>query len=175
MALRGRVRDGNRHLVDALHGQAAFQLPVPVRYELPTVLVSMVAAILASVVALFVVSRKTLTKTSTINGGVLMGCGIATMHYVGMNAMRVATMCIYSSKVVALSVLLGIVISFLAIKLTFVAREQTSTWSWRKTGSALLMGLAIPVVHYVGMDWSAVYPALSRGCRPNPRDQHLQS
>jgi NO-binding membrane sensor protein with MHYT domain len=47
-------------------GMAAFQLPVLVRYELPTVLVSMVAAILVSAVALFVVSRKTLTKTSTI-------------------------------------------------------------------------------------------------------------
>jgi two-component system, sensor histidine kinase and response regulator len=110
-------------------GMAAFQLPVPVRYDLPTVLVSIVAAILASAVALFVVSRKTLTKTSTITGGVLMGCGIATMHYVCMNAMRVAAMCVYSYKVVALSVLLGIVISLLAIKLTFAAREQTSTWS----------------------------------------------
>jgi two-component system, sensor histidine kinase and response regulator len=68
-----------------------------------------------------------------------------------MNTMRVAAMCVYSYKVVALSILFGIVISLLAIKLTFAAREQISTWSWRKTGSALLMGLAIPVVHYVGM------------------------
>jgi two-component system, sensor histidine kinase and response regulator len=32
-----------------------------------------------------------------------------------------------------------------------VGREQTSSWSWQKSRSALLMGLAIPVVHYVGM------------------------
>jgi two-component system, sensor histidine kinase and response regulator len=132
-------------------GMAAFQLPVPVRYDWPTVLVSMAAAILASAVALFVVSRKTLTTTAIIAGSTVMGGGIATMHYIGMDAMRVAAMCVYSYKVVALSVLLGIVISLVAIKLTFAAREQTSTWSRRKTCSALVMGLAIPVVHYVGM------------------------
>jgi two-component system, sensor histidine kinase and response regulator len=132
-------------------GMAAFQLPVPARYDWPTVLLSMAAAILASAVALFVVSRKILTTKATITGGVLMGGGIASMHYLGMDAMRVAAMCVYSYKVVALSVLLGIVISLVAIKLTFAGREQTSTWSWQKSGSALLMGLAIPVVHYVGM------------------------
>jgi two-component system, sensor histidine kinase and response regulator len=132
-------------------GMAAFQLPVPVRYDWPTVLLSMAAAILASAVALFVVSRKVLTTKATITGSVLMGCGIATMHYIGMAAMRVAAMCVYSYKVVALSILLGIVISLVAIKLTFAGREQTSTWSWQKSRRALLMGLAIPVVHYVGM------------------------
>ena len=132
-------------------GMAAFRLPVPVRYDWPTVLVSMAAAILASAVALFVVSRKTLTTSAAVIGAVLMGGGIAAMHYIGMDAMRLAAMCVYSYKVVALSILLGIVISLVAIKLTFEGREQTSTWSWRKARSALVMGLAIPVVHYVGM------------------------
>ncbi len=39
-------------------GMLAFQLPIPVRYDWPTVLLSLLAAILASVVALFVVSRQ---------------------------------------------------------------------------------------------------------------------
>src|SRR5579862_1377340 len=38
-------------------GMLAFTLPVPVRYDLPTVLFSLLAAVLASAVALFVVSR----------------------------------------------------------------------------------------------------------------------
>ena len=65
--------------------------------------------------------------------------------------MRMTAMCVYSGWVVALSILLGIVISFVAIRLTFAAREQGSPWAWRKSGNAILMGLAIPVVHYVGM------------------------
>ena len=80
-----------------------------------------------------------------------MGGGIAAMHYIGMAAMRMPAMCIYSYTVVSLSVFLGIVISFVAIRLTFAVRNHTSTWSWQKSRNALLMGLAIPVMHYVGM------------------------
>jgi two-component system, sensor histidine kinase and response regulator len=140
-------------------GMEALRLPVPVRYDWPTVLLSMVAAILASAVSLIVVSRKTLTTTSAVAGSLLMGGGIATMHYIGMHAMRLAAMCVYSYEVVALSVVLGVIISFVAIRLSFAVRDQTSTWSWRKSGSALLMGLAIPVVHYVGMASVSFYPA----------------
>jgi two-component system sensor histidine kinase/response regulator len=38
-------------------GMVAYRLPVPVEYDWPTVLLSMVAAVSASAVALFVVSR----------------------------------------------------------------------------------------------------------------------
>src|SRR5262245_45898029 len=39
-------------------GMLAFRLPIPVKYDWPTVLASLFAAVLASAVALFVVSRK---------------------------------------------------------------------------------------------------------------------
>jgi two-component system, sensor histidine kinase and response regulator len=140
-------------------GMEAFRLPVPVRYDWPTVGISLLAAILASAVALFVVSQETLTTTAAVVGGVLMGSGIAIMHYIGMDAMRFSAMCVYSYRAVAWSVFLGIVISFVAIRLAFAVREQTATWSWRKSCSALLMGLAIPVVHYVGMAAVSFTPA----------------
>jgi two-component system sensor histidine kinase/response regulator len=132
-------------------GMEALRLPVPVRYDWPTVLLSMAVAILASAVALFVASRKTLTTTVAVLGSVLMGGGIAAMHYIGMGAMRMPAMCIYSYPVVTLSILLCVAISFVAIRLTFAVRHNTSSWSWQKSRNALLMGLAIPVLHYVGM------------------------
>src|ERR1700742_1464641 len=42
-------------------GMEAYQLPIVVLYDLPTVFVSMIAAIVASGIALFVVSRKEMT------------------------------------------------------------------------------------------------------------------
>ena len=140
-------------------GMEAFVLPVQVAYDWPTVLLSMVAAVSASAVALFVVSRKTMGMTSAIAGSLLMGSGIAAMHYIGMESMRLPGMCHYSSALVALSVVLAIVISFVAMWLTFGLRGQTATWSWRKTGCAVLMGLAIPVMHYVGMAAVSFMPA----------------
>ena len=140
-------------------GMEAFVLPVPVAYDWPTVLFSMVAAVSASAVALFVVSRKTMGMTSAVVGSLLMGSGIAAMHYIGMESMRLPGMCHYSLGLVTLSVVLAIVISFVAMWLTFGLRGQANTWSWRKTGCAVLMGLAIPTMHYVGMAAVSFMPA----------------
>jgi NO-binding membrane sensor protein with MHYT domain len=73
-------------------GMEAMRLPVPVKYDWPTVLLSMVAAVLASGTALFVVSRKTMGLALAIAGSILMGSGIAAMHYIGMAAMRLPAM-----------------------------------------------------------------------------------
>lgn len=132
-------------------GMEAFVLPVRVLYAWPTVFLSMVAAVAASGLALFIVSRKKMSIVTASVGSVFMGTGIATMHYVGMAAMRLPAMCHYNLRTVALSVVLAIVISFVALLLTFSLRDQAASFSWRKTVCAVVMGLAIPVMHYVGM------------------------
>lgn len=132
-------------------GMLAFRLPVPVRYDWPTVLLSLLAAIVASAVALFVVSRERMGPLRAVLGSIVMGSGIATMHYVGMEAMRLPAMCVYSLGLVALSVALAIVISLVALWLTFHLRTDTTAWSKKKILSALVMGAAIPVMHYTGM------------------------
>ncbi len=132
-------------------GMLAYSLPVTVEYHWPTVLLSLVAAMLASAVALFVVSRSAMGPMRTGIGGLLMGSGIACMHYVGMEAMRLPAMCHYSVWIVVLSVVLAIVISLVALWLTFHLRTQAKATRWRKLGSAVLMGAAIPVMHYTGM------------------------
>jgi two-component system, sensor histidine kinase and response regulator len=132
-------------------GMLAFRLPIPVQYDWPTVLLSLLAAIFASAIALFVVSRETMGVFAAVLGSMLMGVGIAAMHYIGMAAMRLMAMCHYSSGLVILSVVLAIVISFVALWLTFRLRGDTAGWSLRKTMSALVMGLAIPIMHYTGM------------------------
>src|SRR2546423_15409266 len=71
-------------------GMLAFRLPVPVQYDWPTVLLSLLAAVLASATALFIVSRRRVGVWRALLGSVLMGGGIAAMHYIGMHGMRVA-------------------------------------------------------------------------------------
>jgi PAS domain S-box-containing protein len=132
-------------------GMLAFNLPVPVEYDWPTVLVSLVAAILASAVALYVVSRKTMHVWNAVLGSLFMGTGIAAMHYIGMEAMRMSAMCHYSVPMMSLSVVLAIVISLVALWLVFLSRDQAKAVGWRKIASALVMGAAIPVMHYTGM------------------------
>ena len=132
-------------------GMLAYTLPVAVFYDWPTVLMSLLAAILASGVALYVVSGTNMGALRAGIGGVLMGIGIAAMHYIGMEAMRLPAMCRYSRGFVFLSVILAITISLVALWLTFRVREDTRAGGLRKVTSALLMGAAIPIMHYTGM------------------------
>jgi len=132
-------------------GMLAFRLPVPVEYDWPTVLVSLFAAVFAAAVALFVVSRRKMGLPQAAVGSIFMGGGIAAMHYIGMAAMRLPAICQYSAGLVFVSVVLAVVISFVALWLTFHFRGDTTAGSWLKSLSALLMGAAIPVMHYTGM------------------------
>src|SRR5579864_85709 len=92
-------------------GMLAFILPIPVAYHWPTVLLSLLAAIVASAVALYVVSRRRMGLAEVMAGSFLMGTGIAGMHYIGMAAMRVAAVRRFNSLLVILSVVLAVLIS----------------------------------------------------------------
>lgn len=131
-------------------GMLAFILPIPVAYHWPTVLLSLFAAILASVIALYVVSRQKMGASQAVAGSVLMGAGIAGMHYIGMAAMRLPAMCEYNSFLVVLSVVFAVLISFAALWITFHFRDETGTVR-KKLAGAVVMGAAIPVMHYTGM------------------------
>jgi two-component system sensor histidine kinase/response regulator len=132
-------------------GMLAFRLPVVVYYDWPTVLISLLCAVFASAVALFVVSRQKMGLREAAVGSLVMGSGIAGMHYVGMAAMRLPAMCTYVHGLVVLSVMLAILISLVALRLTFRLREEVPSQHWQKAASALVMGAAIPIMHYTGM------------------------
>jgi PAS domain S-box-containing protein len=132
-------------------GMLAFVLPVPLAYHWPTVLLSLLAAILASVVALGVVSRQKMGASRAVAGSVLMGAGIASMHYIGMAAMRLPAICHFNSSLVVMSVVFAVLISFAALWITFHFRDEKKGMGWEKLAGAVVMGAAIPVMHYTGM------------------------
>ena len=132
-------------------GMLAFILPVPVAYHWPTVLLSLFAAILASLVALGVVSRQKMDWFRALAGSVLMGAGIASMHYIGMAAMRLPAICEFNSFLVVLSVAFAVLISLAALWITFHFRDEKTGIGWERVAGAVVMGAAIPVMHYTGM------------------------
>jgi PAS domain S-box-containing protein len=141
-------------------GMLAFLLPVPVFYDWPTVLVSLFAAIFASGVALFVVSRSRMDWGHALAGSVIMGGGIATMHYIGMAAMRLPAMCHYDSLLVVLSVVVATTMSLIALWLSFHLREHAKTTWPKKCSSAVVMGVGIAAMHYTGMAAARFTPSI---------------
>jgi PAS domain S-box-containing protein len=140
-------------------GMLAFILPIPVAYHWPTVLLSLIAAILASVVALGVVSRQKMGWFRALAGSVLMGAGIAGMHYIGMAAMRLPAICQFNSFLVVLSVVFAVLISLAALWITFHFRDEKTGIGWEKLAGAVVMGAAIPVMHYTGMAAASFTPS----------------
>ena len=133
-------------------GMLAFQVGMPMAYDIPLVLVSALVAILASGLAMFVVSREHLTALRLMGAGVTMGVAIAGMHYIGMAAMRMPATITYDALRVGLSLLIAIVASLSALWLAFTFRDDdTFLGYWRKSGAALVMGLAVAGMHYMGM------------------------
>jgi len=140
-------------------GMLAFILPIPVAYHWPTVLLSLFAAMLASAVALGVVSRQKMGASRALAGSVLMGAGIASMHYIGMAAMRLPAICQFNSSLVLMSVVFAILISLAALWITFHFRDDKTGIGWEKLAGSVVMGAAIPVMHYTGMAAASFIPS----------------
>ncbi len=142
-----------------LKGTLAFRLPVPVEYHWPTSLAALLVAIFASAVALYVTSRQRMGPVEALTGSVIMGGGIAGLHYVFMAAMRLPAITQYSPLLVACSILLAILFSLIALLLAFGLREETRWSVRRRLGSAMVMGVAISAMHYTGMAAASFIPA----------------
>jgi PAS domain S-box-containing protein len=143
-----------------LKGMLAFRLPVPVDYHWPTSLAALLVAIFASAVALYVTSRQRMGPVEALTGSVIMGGGIAGLHYVLMAAMRLPAITQYSPLLVTCSILLAILFSLIALLLAFGLREETRWSVRRRLGSAMVMGAAISAMHYTGMAAASFIPAL---------------
>src|SRR6266852_4846377 len=141
-----------------LKGMLAFHLPVQVEYHWPTVLASLLVAILASAVGLYVASRRKMGWVEALTGSVMMSVGIAGMHYIGMASMRLPATTRYSPFLVASSVLFAFLFSLVALLMAFDLREETKWTIPRRLGSAIVMGAAVCAMHYTGMAAASFFP-----------------
>lgn len=131
-------------------GMLAYVLPIPVLYDVPTVMVSLLAAVLASAVALHFLSQPELTSLRILPASLMMATAICAMHYIGMMAMRLRAEGRYSMPVVAGSMLIAVICSAAAMVLAFRCR-RTGTINVQKAASAVVMGSAVALMHYTGM------------------------
>ncbi len=132
----------------------AFNMPMPVHYDVLTTLISLFVAIFMTAIGLTTVSYEHMTPLKLLTGGTFMGLGIAAMHYIGMAAMRMQATMHYNPWLVILSILIAVITSTAALWLAFNLRSV-----WHKIGSALVMGAAIAGMHYTGMAAATFAPA----------------
>jgi NO-binding membrane sensor protein with MHYT domain len=131
----------------------AVQLPALINYNIVETILSIGIAIIATALGLYVVSNRRLGRFSIPGGGVLMGLGIGSMHYIGMGAMRGCGLD-YDPILVAASVAIAIGASMAALWFAFYKRTI-----WTTLAGGVVQGLAIASMHYTAMDATYFVPS----------------
>ncbi|MEV8470610.1 bifunctional diguanylate cyclase/phosphodiesterase [Ralstonia sp. UNC404CL21Col] len=138
-------------------GMLALSLPIPVGYDVGITLTSLAIGIGASMFALWLVSRRELPWPRLVGGALLMGAGVAGMHYTGMAALRMNPGIQYDPARFALSIVIAVLASGVALWIAFRLRRQSRRVRALRAGSAVVMGVAIVGMHYTGMA-AAAFP-----------------
>ncbi|HZX78453.1 EAL domain-containing protein [Lysobacter sp.] len=133
-------------------GMLAFRLPVPMYYDVRITALSVLPAVLSSVLALYVAGTRRRSFPQLLLAAMVMGVGICTMHYMGMSAITFTPSAAYSPFWIAASVVVAIAVSLVALHLL-------TRFSWIgneprfgvQLGAAALMALGICGMHYTGM------------------------
>lgn len=127
-------------------GMLAFDMGMPVSYDVPVTALSLILAWLVSAAGFWIASRGVPTLAKIVAAGTVMGCGVAIMHYTGMAAMRMSAVMTFDTTLVAVSVVIAVVASCAALWLAL-----NLTVAWQMAAAAVVMGIAVTGMHYTGM------------------------
>ena len=129
-----------------------------ITYNVPVTILSMLIAVGVVFVGLLIVGFGGEGAGPLLLGGAVIGIGVASMHYMGMWAMRMPDTMGYSTRLVALSVAIAIVAGTAAL---WAALRLTGL---RHTlYASLIMGVAVSGMHYTGMAAMRLQPAPGGG------------
>ncbi|MDR9875679.1 EAL domain-containing protein [Pseudomonas allii] len=132
-------------------GMLALRLPFALGFDLGITALSLLIAVLSSGFALWLVSQPRLPAWQLGLGALIMGTGIASMHYTGMAAMRMTPGIDYDPTLFGASLLIAVVASGAALWIAHNLRRNTPYVRLARGGAAVVMGFAIVGMHYTGM------------------------
>ncbi|NBA80062.1 EAL domain-containing protein [Pseudomonas putida] len=132
-------------------GMLAFSLPIDLGYDLALTAFSLLIAVLSSGFALWLVSQPSLPALQLGFGALIMGAGIACMHYTGMAALRMLPGIDYDPTLFGASLLIAVGASAAALWIAFRLRTHTPYIRQIRGLAAVVMGVAIVGMHYTGM------------------------
>lgn len=133
-------------------GMLAFRMPIALAYDPWITIFSLLIAVFISGFALHIATQDRLSRERLAAGGILMGLGIAAMHYTGMAALQMRPEITYKPGLFWASVGIAIAASWAALWIAFTLRDGNQRYVLlKRCGAGLVMGLAIAGMHYTGM------------------------
>jgi NO-binding membrane sensor protein with MHYT domain len=144
-----------------MHFVAMLGFTIPgqtIEYNVFYTIASMLISVIVVTAGLLIVGFGGEGLRPLLVGGVIIGLGVACMHYMGMFAMRMPDTMSYSPKLLALSVVIAIVAGTAALWAALRLRGLLTTLA-----ASLVMGVAVSGMHYTGMAALRIFPAPDGG------------
>jgi diguanylate cyclase (GGDEF)-like protein len=133
-------------------GMLALEMGMTVSYDNTLVVLSLIAAVGGSSVALAVVSRPQATRRGVVAAAAFMGFAIAAMHYLGMASMRMDATIHWNVPLVVLSLAIGFGASLFALWLIVRIRSSAIGFGFaRRLLASVLLGVGVAGLHYTAM------------------------
>jgi NO-binding membrane sensor protein with MHYT domain len=132
-----------------MHFVGVLAAPIPpdtVYLVLPTIISFLICALVVGI-SLFFVSVGEPSQARVISSAVLLGAGIASMHYVGIHGLSGNFTIEHNASMVVLSVVIAIVAAYGGLR-AFLARQE----GVRLIASSVAFGIAVSGMHYTAMD-----------------------
>ncbi len=133
-------------------GMLAARVPFPVDYLVFPTLLSFLVCVLVVGVGVFAATAGPLTTIRLTASATFMGLGIASMHYIGMEALHASAHMMHAPLFVAASV--GIAIAASGLALWLAARSERRPLFL----PAAALGIAISGMHYTAMAGMTIFP-----------------
>lgn len=133
-------------------GMLAFDLPCTSTFRLFPTVISVLPSILASCLAVPLLSRDRMKGSVLVGSSLLIGSGIGVMHYGGMAAMQIDGFIKYDPVLFMVSIEVAVLLAGLAIGLKYGLQSWFAPSSpWLTLLCAIAMGLAVSGMHYTAM------------------------
>ncbi len=146
-------------------GMVAYQSDVHFAFDTSRTLASLVVAVAASGIGLYVAGQGQPTLNRYLGAGTITGLGVAGMHYLGMSAMRMNATLTYRIGLVLLSLVIAVAAASVALFFAF-----TLTKIWAILAASVAMGIGVCGMHYTGMAAAVITPKMATDVSPGGVD-----
>ncbi len=117
-----------------------------IHYNVPLTILSLLVAMLVVGLGVFCVGYGRARVRALLIGGLTTGLGVASMHYLGMAALRLHGSVHYDPLLVALSVAIAVIAATAALWAALNIKSPVAV-----ALASLVMGAAVSSMHYTGM------------------------
>ncbi|MBA6291877.1 EAL domain-containing protein [Colwellia sp. MB3u-70] len=134
-------------------GILALKPAMPVSYDLPTIILSVLPVICACSMVMWLITQQAFNYLRLLAAGLLLASAISLMHYINIAAIRSNTVMFHNAGLVYLASFIAVALAIAALKIQSQAIQQSQYKFITKKHivSAVVMGLAFSAMHYSAM------------------------